>query len=215
MSGMTHERGYSLVELLVVLALMGLIAIAMSGGIRFGARVWERTGAQVETLEQTQGAQALLRTVLSRVAPRIFDPGVAAQDTFVGSGGQMIFTATMPPALGSGGLARITLQATPSAEGVALQIAWRPERGERTERRQILLRGARAVSFSYAKAEAGAPLVWTDSWAADAGTPALIRIRAEFAQRQAYRWPELIVRARIDRDSSCIFDPVSFECRRG
>jgi prepilin-type N-terminal cleavage/methylation domain-containing protein len=212
---MRNQRGYSLVELLVVLALMGLIAVAMSGGIRFGTRVWERTGAQVETQEQMQGAQALLRAVLSRTAPRLFDPVLAAQETFAGSPNQMSFIATMPPALGGSGLARFTLQASPSDDGVALQIAWTPERGERTERRQVLLRGARAISFAYAKVEPGSGPQWSESWASDLGMPALVRIRADFAQSATHHWPELIVRARIDRDSSCIFDPVSFECRRG
>jgi prepilin-type N-terminal cleavage/methylation domain-containing protein len=212
---MRNERGYSLVELLVVLALMGLIAIAMSGGIRFGARVWERTGVQVETLEQMQGAQALLRNLLSTVAPRLFDPGMPNEDTFEGANNRMTFTAPLPASFGGGGTARFTLTALRQGNTTQLQITWRPRRGAPFESKQLLLQGAGAVTFSYAAAHPAGTVAWTDTWAADAGTPALIRIRADFAQSGAMRWPDLIVRARIDRDSSCIFDPVSFECRRG
>lgn len=212
---MRNERGYSLVELLVVLALMGLIAIAMSGGIRFGTRVWERTGVQVETLEQTQGAQILLRNLLSTVAPRLFDPGTPNEDTFAGDRERMTFTAPLPPSLGGSGLARFTLSATRQGNTTQLQIAWQPRHGAQSQSKQLLLQGTGAIAFSYAAANPAGAIVWTDSWAADAGTPALIRIRADFAQFGAMRWPDLIVRARIDRDSSCIFDPVSFECRRG
>lgn len=211
---MVNERGYSLVELLVVLALAGLIAIAMSGGIRFGVRAWERTGVHVETLEHMQGAQALLRNVLSNIAPRLFDPGMSVHDTFVGDRQRMTFTATAPPALGAG-LGRFTLAATRAGDAMGLQIAWRPERGTRSQRGQVLLQGARAISFTYAAPNTAGTLVWTDTWSADAGMPVLIRIRAEFAQSAAKRWPDLVVRPRIDRDSTCIFDPVSFECRRG
>jgi prepilin-type N-terminal cleavage/methylation domain-containing protein len=212
---MRNERGYSLIELLVVLALMGLIAIAMSGGIRFGARVWEQTGVQVETLEQTQGAQTLLRNLLSTVAPRLFDPGNANEDTFVGGRASMSFTAPLPPSLGSGGLARFTLTTTREGNATQLQLTWQPRHGARSESKQLLLQGTGSIAFSYAAADPSGAIAWVDSWAADAGTPALIRIRADFAQSGAIRWPDLIVRARIDRDSSCIFDPVSFECRRG
>jgi len=212
---MRNQSGYSLIELLVVLALMGLIAVAMSGGIRFGAKVWERTGVQVEGLEQTQGAQALLRNLLSTVSPRLFDPSNANEDAFVGNGQRMSFTAPMPPSLGQGGSARFNLTASRQDGATQLVIEWRPRHGARRESKQLLLRGAGTVAFAYATVDAAGAIAWTDTWAADAGTPALIRIRADFAQSGAIRWPDLIVRARIDRDSSCIFDPVSFECRRG
>jgi prepilin-type N-terminal cleavage/methylation domain-containing protein len=212
---MRNERGYSLIELLVVLALMGLIAIAMSGGIRFGAKVWERTGTQVELLEQTQGAQVLLRNLLSTVAPRLFDPGNPNEDTFVGDRRRMSFTAPLSPSLGQGGLARFNLTASSENGATALEIAWKPRHGASVQSKQLLLRGAGAIAFSYATVDATGAIAWTDNWTADAGTPVLIRIRADFAQSAAIRWPDLIVRTRIDRDSSCIFDPVSFECRRG
>jgi len=212
---MRNERGYSLIELLVVLALMGLLALAMSGGVRFGSKVWERTGAQVERLEQTQGAQALLRNLLSTVAPRLFDPGNPNEDTFVGDGRRMSFTAPLPPSLGQGGLARFDLTASNENGTTTLAITWTPRRGAAAQRTQLLLRGTGTAAFSYAAVDQSGAIAWTDSWAADAGTPSLIRIRADFAQSAAIRWPDLIVRARIDRDSSCIFDPVSFECRRG
>jgi hypothetical protein len=127
----------------------------------------------------------------------------------------MTFTAPLPASLGGSGLARFTLTASRLGNTTRLQIAWQPRHGAQSQSKQQLLQGAGAVAFSYAAANPAGTVVWTDSWAADAGTPALIRIRADFAQSGAMRWPDLIIRARIDRDSSCIFDPVSFECRRG
>lgn len=209
---MANERGYSLVELLVVVALMGIVAVTMSGGIQFGARVWERTGTTVEALEQAQGAQAQLREALSSVAPSLFDPARPNDGAFVGGAEQMNFTTstTMLPGVGS---KRIVLNALRTGKTVSLQLTWRQERGARTEGRQTLLSGATNISFAYGSVAPSGAIVWSDAWAADAGLPALIRIRARLGG--AASWPELIVRPQIDRAANCEFDPLSFECRHG
>lgn len=209
---MRDESGYSLIELLVVLALLGLISIVMSGGARFGARVWERTGGEVESFEQTRGTQALLRSLLATAVRRPLDPSTP-ESTFAGDAGHMSFTSALPPSLG-GGRAHVTLTAERRGEAIELLIVWRPERGSQTEQRRTLLQGARTISFAYASENEGS-LTWSEAWSAATGTPALVRIRADVARSGANRWPDLIVRPRIDRDASCIFDPVSFECRRG
>jgi prepilin-type N-terminal cleavage/methylation domain-containing protein len=67
---MSNQRGYSLVELVVVLALLGLISLAIAGSLRFGARVWERTEQEIGATETARGGHALLGTLLSHVYPR-------------------------------------------------------------------------------------------------------------------------------------------------
>ena len=39
--GTPRRRGYSLVEVLVALTLLGRISVALVTGLRFGARAWE------------------------------------------------------------------------------------------------------------------------------------------------------------------------------
>ena len=49
--------GFTLVELLVAITLLGLIAVALSGALRFGARVWDvgtERGAQSSRVEAAQ-----------------------------------------------------------------------------------------------------------------------------------------------------------------
>ena len=54
-------RGFTLVELLVVLALLGLVSVALIGALRFGLRAWDTGERRVEQLNRVQAVQAFLR----------------------------------------------------------------------------------------------------------------------------------------------------------
>jgi prepilin-type N-terminal cleavage/methylation domain-containing protein len=209
---MANERGYSLVELLVVVALMGIVAVTMSGGIQFGARVWERTGTTVEALEQAQGAQAQLREALSSIAPSHIDPARPNDDAFAGRAEQMSFTTSTTMLPGSGSK-RIVLKTVRAGNNVLLELEWRQDRGARAGGRQSLVHGATEISFTYGAIAPSGAITWSDIWPADAGLPALIRVRAKLGGGAS--WPDLIVRPQIDRAAQCEFDPLSLECRHG
>ena len=210
-----NEAGYSLVELLVVLALLGLIAVAINGGIRFGARVWERTESHVESGELARGGQALLRDVLSRIYPHEPDPNVAGEPAaFAGERESMEFRGMSSSAFGGAGLTHFSLSARRAGGMVTLAIAFAPERGPAAEQQEVLLSGAREIDFAYAQLANGA-VIWNETWAGQPGVPLLIRVRVLFPPESGLSWPDLIVRPRIDRDAACVYDAVSFGCRRG
>src|SRR5262245_7569746 len=100
------EEGYSLIELLIVLALLSLIAMLISGGMRFGARAWEVTENEVAIGESVRGGQTVLRDLLSRLDPlesEASDPNTPP--SFVGERDRMEFRSLAP----SGGVARVAL----------------------------------------------------------------------------------------------------------
>lgn len=205
---MRAQAGYSLVELLVVLALLGLIAVAISGGMRFGARVWERTEAAVANVEQARGGHAYLRNLLSHVYPRAASAGQG--EAFLGTRDRIAFLSSPS---GSGGVARFVLRTQRVGTGIALILSQAAERGPAGEQENALLSGAKEIAFTYGEIKDGA-VAWADDWQGRAELPALIRVRVIFADGRA-RWPDLIVRPRIDRAATCIYDPVSFDCRNG
>ena len=209
-----NESGYSLVELLVVLALFGLIAIAMTGGIRFGARAWEKSGAQADAIERIEGAQNMLRTLLQRVVPRDLDPeNPADPDVFQASRYRMTFTALSPSAIEANGLARFVLEVTEASGKKKLNLSWTGISGTTVRQTQTLLVDASDISFAFATLDQTGVFVWRDDWIEQFGAPALVIVRAKFPVGSAIQWPELVIRPRISRDPSCIYDPVSFSCR--
>ena len=57
--------GFTLVELLVAMTLIGLISVALFGGLRFGARAWEAGNERAESFSQLEVVQSLLRRELN------------------------------------------------------------------------------------------------------------------------------------------------------
>ncbi len=61
-----RAAGFTLIELLVALTLVGLISVALFGGLRFGARVWEEGALHSARLAEIETVQSLLRRQLAQ-----------------------------------------------------------------------------------------------------------------------------------------------------
>lgn len=212
---MTHrEKGYSLLELLIALALLSFIAIAIAGGIRFGSRAWEVSETNVTAVERMQGAQALLRTLLQRAVPRELDPTFAVDlDLFRGTAAGVTFTADAPSSFGAEGATRFELRVEGDTGARRLVLLWQGANPMVAQRRQTLLDGAQDVTIAYAALDQNGAMQWTAEWGDQSGAPALVMIRATFSKSSKARWPTLIARTRIMRDPACVFDAATFACR--
>lgn len=208
------QQGYSLAELLVVLVLLGMIAVAMAGGMRFGSRLWEKSQSLAEQHDTVSGAQSLLRTVFQRIIPRDLDPGIPNDpDLFRATPSRMSFTAVSPAAVDASEIARFELLVTGEAGRMKLSLVWSPLSGKLARHVQTLATDAREIQFWFAKLDQNGNLAWQREWADETGAPALIVIRVSGQPGSAVYWPELIVRPRISREPTCIYDPISFGCR--
>jgi prepilin-type N-terminal cleavage/methylation domain-containing protein len=204
---MRSARGYSLLELTIALALIGFIAIAIGGGMRFGARAWETSEAKLDALERVEGAQMLLRTLLQQALPRLLDPSVAADPLlFRGTRERLRFSAPVPRAFGGKGIAQFELSVEAARDGKRLALSWRGQTG--TRERQVILTGAHDIAFAYGTADG-----WQGTWMDESGAPRLVRVQVAHADGAKLSWPDLVVRTRIMRDPLCIFDADTFGCR--
>jgi prepilin-type N-terminal cleavage/methylation domain-containing protein len=203
-----REDGYTIVELLVVLVLVGLITTAISAGLQFGTRVWERSEVSISAAQGYQAAQEVLRSLLSSATPRMEDGLVG----FHGEPDFLAFDALPPRALCASGLARIELTIVPKGETRALEVRVTSLIDRRKSRTVELAGNLGNARFAYLDATEKVPS-WLDFWRDRPHMPQAVRLAAGDMGRSE-SWPPFVARVPIAQDARCDFDPVSTDCRR-
>lgn len=196
----TRDAGYSLVELLIVMLLLSFITLAVSGGFRFGTRIWEATDRSVAETHRYTSTQTVLRDLIANAVPKLKGGYVL----FEGGPRQATFLAVAPQSIESGGLVTVTI----ALERDRVTMTVKPERGEA---REAVFATDSALRLSYLDASDAKP-VWLDRWHDRKRFPAVVRIAADDPS-STDRWPLFIARLPIDQPPACVFDPVSLDCR--
>jgi general secretion pathway protein J len=116
-AAVADQAGFTLVELLVALALVSLITVAMLGGIDIARRVWQ-TGPERETRAEIEAATDTLRTLLAQTVPAVA-PGDDGMARLVFQGGPHDLVAVIlsdgRSQVGGMALTRLAFAAQPAA----------------------------------------------------------------------------------------------------
>ena len=202
-SSTSAEAGFTLIELLVVMVLLGMITVALFGGIRFGARSWESGHERLEQLNEVEVAQSVLRRLLGTAREvTLFD---ANRDrdavSFTGRRDAVYFAAPLPAHRGIGGAYAFALRVVRDGDGDHLALAWRLQRPETPpaeageyEDETLLLENISAIAFDYygATDDDRSP-GWQDDWVAIEGLPRLVRVTVGFPAGDGRTWPPLTI----------------------
>ncbi|HSA82842.1 MAG TPA: prepilin-type N-terminal cleavage/methylation domain-containing protein [Geminicoccaceae bacterium] len=199
-----RAAGFTLVEILVALTLLGLLMAALFSGVQLGVRAWETSEERLDESSRLTTVQGFLRERLAEAYLREdFDPRANTPPAFAGEPDRLSFVTLMPEHLG-GGFQRMVLAVTAADERSDLAVAWWPAELDGTAvdpdsvRRRALLADVAELRLAYfGSVGRDEPPAWHEVWAQPV-LPRLVRVQLRFSDQDGRSWPDLIVRPMID-----------------
>jgi general secretion pathway protein J len=195
------QRGFTLLELLIAITLLGFILVILFSGLRLASRSWD-TG--VERATQTNDmrlVENLIRRAIAQIHPVVWQQEAAEPRlSFTGAREAMVFTAPLPAQAGIGGIYLMSLEVGDTEEGKRLLLRRQPYRQdvqalEDRAETTVLAEGVTQVSFSYFGSEnPDDPPRWVTEWQSPMRLPQLIRV--SFSSDAA--WPDIVAQVRND-----------------
>ncbi len=190
------DGGFTLLELLVALVVLGFILAGLTQGVRYGLRATDTQARTLAADGELDAVDRTLRRLIEQMDPGTVRDGVAMR----GGGGQLVFVSELPAAsglpirradiaLGVDGARRLVLRATPRPPGKPFGPPAPPIETE-------LLRDVDHVEFAYWPRTASPQ--WTSSWNANE-LPLLVRLRMVFPPGDRRHWPDIIASPRRQR----------------
>ena len=206
---MSSRAGFTLLELLVAMTLLGLIGAMAAGGFRFGLAAWERGGATgVAATEASQALKAVRRLLDgARPIPLRTQAEQEPAILFAGTPDRVTFAAPLPAAVAPPGdflveLSlvgdRLMLRASPLGHAS-------PTLGPESLS-AVLVEGLSGARFRYFgplpvedDQDAVLPMRWQPVWASRAALPSLVALDLEWSDdlplaQHAARQPGFVAR---------------------
>jgi general secretion pathway protein J len=188
-----RQAGFTLLELMVAMALLALLGLVLAGGMRFGLQAWNRLDATLDRDEPIALSQVLLRRTVEQALPLPAAGAAPGVIDFAGGNAGLRFIAPLPERAAGPGLNQVTIRLEPSEAGFALVLSWQPFGGAGAGGRKSLLDGILAGHFRYYGDVAdGRPANWQEEWSNARALPRVVALDLSFKDRRI-AWPSLMI----------------------
>ena len=224
MSARRQSRGFTLVELMVALALFAILAGILFGSLRLAGRSADAGEEKAQASSGMRLASDYLREQLTSQHPQRMRKMLEFPILFGGTQDEVRYAATLPGRVGVGGMwyykllvenvpgkqfpALVLERVMPDLDGLSLPSFSDAERS-------VLADDIKSVKISYYGRDRGASLdqapTWRNTWDDTQLLPVLVQI--EVTPRMGDPWPPIVVAPRAAPEAGCrAWDTIRVQC---
>jgi general secretion pathway protein J len=195
-----RQAGFTLLETLVAVVVLGFLVVGLAQGVRAGLTLWEAQSRRIGETAELDAAARILRALLSAIVSSsaaslsVGGAGGAGGTEFKGTADALTFIGDLPTGLGTTRRANITLELRQGR----LVLRWTPRRHEVSAvpppepiETELIRRVGRLDLAYWGASSPDQPPGWQAQWEGSAA-PELIRIRLALARDDRRRFPDLI-----------------------
>ena len=220
---MRAQAGFTLVEMVLAMALLATMMLLVYSGLAFGMRSWDAASAHGGRTADRRIAENFLRREIGEAFPMRWKDPLVLRLAFEGGSDSMRFVSTRAAGISVAGLSLVGLGLEPDADPQRrsrnlVMVRAMPDdeardfaplaQGERT----VLIAGVDSAQFEYFGAENDfADPAWIASWEFPGRIPQMVRLRLRLAD--GTQLPDMVVKLRLGEEAGCLESSFQRTCR--
>jgi len=217
-----RQRGFTLIELVVAMALLAVMMLMLYSGLTFALRGWDAGDASGRRTADRRIGENFLRRELSELFPMRWKDPMTLKLAFEGESQRLRFVSSRPAGITLGGLSLVGLEVETDADTRTRNLVMRRAQPdddakdfgplERADQRSILVAGVESVVFTYFGSDSDfSDPRWVDRWEIPGRIPMLIRMR--ITSSDGTPLPDMVVRLVLGEEAGCLESSFQRVCR--
>ncbi|WP_287926513.1 prepilin-type N-terminal cleavage/methylation domain-containing protein [Diaphorobacter sp.] len=199
----SRTQGFTLLELLIGMTLLGFILALLFAGLNLGTRSWEAGEQRIATSSRQAVVVDFIRRTLEQAYPLRWRVEDEERLAFAGEAESLRFVGPVPMHGGAAVNQVLILDLAEGETGRNLVMRWQlPDLREpgfepaAAAEPKILIKGIERLTFSYygTESDAEAP-AWHERWVEQKTPPELIRL--QLVMENGEPWPDIVAAPRV------------------
>jgi general secretion pathway protein J len=215
-------RGFTLIEMVVALVLLGTMMVLLYDGLTFALRSWDAGDTNGRRTADRRIGENFLRREMAEVFPMRWKDPATLRYAFEGGRQVLHFVSSRPAGATVGGLSLVgvAVEDDPKVTGrhdlMMRRAMVDPDAADFSAldaaTPSILVEDVASVDFSYFGAENDfADPQWTDEWKYPARMPVMVRMSIKASDGTAL--PDMIVKVMVGEEAGCLESGLQRGCR--
>jgi general secretion pathway protein J len=218
---MKRAAGFTLIEIVVAMVILGALMLMLWSGLSFSMRSWDAGDRVGRAAADRRIGEAFLRRELGELFPMRWKDPTRVVVAFEGTHEHLRFVSSRPAGISIGGLALVSLDVAGDARRGERHLIMRralPDDEAKSfapldaAEPTILISGVDSMSLEYFGSENDfSEPKWRDDWQPPERIPQLVRMHVKLADGSLL--PEITMRVMMSEEAGCLDNSFQRFCR--